>query len=129
VFDTSALLPEAHAAYLKELKGFFTRTAKDLPADQVDADEARAFGAIAEQCRANGERAKSDERALLECAFGQRTCDAAQIEALQKSVEGARTSAEQGFAAATFVQTTAGPKAAEHYAKVMSTAQCTAPNW
>lgn len=127
VLDTSALLPEAHAAYLKELKSFFLRTAKDLPPDEVDADEARSFGVLAEDCHASGERAKSDERALLECAFGQRTCDAAQIEAFQKSAAAARTNAELGFAAATFFQTTAGPNAAEFYRKVMSTAQCTAP--
>jgi hypothetical protein len=129
LFDTGALLPEAHAAYLKELKGFFVKYAKDLPADEVDADQARAFGVIAEECQANGERARSDERALLDCAFGQRTCDAAQIDALQKSAEKARISAEQGFVAATFFQTTSGPTAAEFYRKVMSTAQCTAPQW
>lgn len=129
LFDTSALLPEAHAAYLKELKGFFIKTAKDLPADEVDADQARAFGVIAEECQANGERARADERALLECAFGQRTCDAAQVDTFQKSAEKARTQAETGFVLATFFQATAGPKASEFYRKVMTTAQCTAPAW
>lgn len=129
VFDTGALLPEAHAAYLKELKGFFIKYAKDLPADEVDADEARAFGVIAEECQANGERARSSERALLECAFGQRTCDAGQIEAFQKTAEKARSDAEAGFVAATFFQSTAGAQAAGFYGKVMSTAQCTAPTW
>lgn len=129
LFDTSALLPEAHAAYLKELKGFFIKYAKDLPVDEVDADQARAFGVIAEECQANGDKAKADERALLECAFGQRTCDAAQIDGLQKSSEKARVAAEQGFVAATFFQITGGPSAAEFYRKVMSTAQCTAPSW
>jgi hypothetical protein len=129
VFDTSALLPEAHAAYLKELKGFFIKAAKDLPADEVDADEARAFGTIADDCQASNAQANRDERALLDCAFGQRTCDAAQIESLQKSAATARAKAELGFAAATFFQATAGPKAAEFYRKVMSTAQCAAPKW
>ncbi|MEZ4300093.1 MAG: hypothetical protein R3B70_34415 [Polyangiaceae bacterium] len=127
--DTSALLPQSHAAYLKELKGFFLRTARDLPADDIDSDYARAFGVIAEECQQNGERARTDERALLECAFGQRTCDAPQVDALTKSSEKARSQAEQGFLAATFFMTTSGPKAAEFYRKVMSTAQCSLPAW
>ncbi|MBK8251597.1 MAG: hypothetical protein IPK82_02885 [Polyangiaceae bacterium] len=129
LFDTSALFPESHAAYLKELKGFFIKTAKDIPPDEVDADYAKAFGFLAEECHSNADKVKAGERTLLECAFGQRTCDAALIDNTQKATEAARSNGEKNFLAATFFMTTSGPTAVGFYKKVMSTAQCEMPTW
>lgn len=129
LFDTSALLPRSHAAYLTALKPFLKKTAKDRPTDDVNADEARAFGVLADDCQSGAVNAKNAERALLECAFGQRTCDAAQVTGLQKALESSRASAETAFVATSIFQMSALGKANEFYRKIMVTAQCEPPPW
>lgn len=128
-FDTSVLLPTAHEAYLVAMKPLLKKTAKDQPPEEVDADEARAFGALAEDCQTGAASAKAAEKSLLECAFGQRTCDDAQLLALQKTLESGRVSSENAFVAASIFQTTAIGNGKAFYKKIMATAQCEAPTW
>ena len=99
LFDTAALLPMSHAAYLTVLKPLLTLTAKNRPSEEVDSDEARAFGTLADDCQTGAVNAKNAEKALLECAFGQRTCDAAAIAGLEKALESSRPTAETAFVA------------------------------
>lgn len=127
IFDTSALLPQSHAAYLTAMKPLLKKTEKEKVSEDVDADEARAFGALADDCQTGTVSAKSAEKELLECAFGQRTCDAAKVESLQKAVDVGRVKSETSFVAASIFEMTAAGKAAEFYRKVMTTAQCEAP--
>ena len=129
LFDTSALLPESHAAYSKELKPLLQRAAREMPRDEVDADEARAFGTLADECQTNAAAAKNAERALLDCAFGFRTCDAAQVEAMAKTLDSARATSETAFLVAQSFTTAAAGKAIEFYRKIMATAQCEPPSW
>jgi hypothetical protein len=129
LFDTSALLPAAHAAYLAALKPLLTLTAKYRPSEEVDAGEARAFGTLADDCQTGAVNAKKSEVALLECAFGQRTCDAATVEGLEKALEKARTTADDAFVATSIFQMSAVGKANEFYKKIMVTAQCEPPPW
>jgi hypothetical protein len=129
LFDTSALLPESHAAYLKELKPLLKRAAKDMPNEEVDADEARAFGTLADECQTNAVAAKNAERALLDCAFGLRTCDAAQVEAMAKTLDTTRATSETAFLVASSFTTAAVGKSIEFYKKIMATGQCEPPTW
>jgi hypothetical protein len=129
LFDTSALLPQSHAAYLTAMKPLLKKTAKEKPSEDVDANEARAFGSLGDECQAGVTSAKNAERSLLECAFGQRTCDAAHVESLQKAFDSSRASSESAFVQASIFTMTAVGKANEFYKKVMTTAQCEAPSW
>lgn len=129
LFDTATLLPQSHAAYLTALKPLLKKTAKDRPSEDVDADEARAFGTLADDCQTGAVNAKNAERALLECAFGQRTCDAPQIAGFEKALESSRGSAETAFVATSIFQMSAVGKANEFYKKIMVTAQCEPPPW
>ena len=129
LFDTSALLPESHAAYAKELKPLLRKAAKDMPPEEVDADEARAFGTLADECQTNAVAAKNAERALLDCAFGLRACDAAQIETMQKALDAARSTSETAYLVASSFTTSAVGKSVEFYRKIMATAQCEPPTW
>ena len=129
LFDTAALLPMSHAAYLTVLKPLLTLTAKNRPSEEVDSDEARAFGTLADDCQTGAVNAKNAEKALLECAFGQRTCDAAAIAGLEKALESSRSTAETAFVATSIFQMSAVGKANEFYKKIMVTAQCEPPPW
>lgn len=128
-YDTSVMFPVAHEAYLKELKPFLKKTAKDMPTEEVDADEARTFGTLTEECQTGAAEAKDAEKALLECAFGLRTCDAAQPAALAEKLGKARDRSEMAFLASSIFLTTTVGKATDYYKKIMSTAQCSAPSW
>jgi len=128
-FDTSVLLPAAHEAYLAAMKPLLRKTAKDKPPEEIDADEARAFGTLADECQAGAVSAKNAEKGLLECAFGQRTCDAAQVETLQQALVTGRTTSETAFVAVSIFQTTAVGNVRDFYKKVIATAQCQAPAW
>lgn len=129
LFDTSVLLPESHNAYSNQIKPLLRRAAREMPDGEVDADEARAFGALADECQTNAAAAKDAERALLDCAFGFRTCDAAQVEGMAKTLDTARATSETAFLVAQSFTTAAAGKSVEFYRKIMATAQCEPPSW
>lgn len=129
LFDTSALFPLSHAAYLTSMRPLVTLTAKNRPSEEPDADEARAFGALAEDCAAGPGKVKAAEQALLECAFGVQTCDAAKVTADQNAILAARKAAENAFVTTSIFAMSAVGKANDYYRKIMTTAQCEPPPW